>query len=243
MKLPQLDAPKYRVKLLSIPDEIEYRPFLVKEQKVLLMAAQSKDPVEIVDAMKGCITACTFGKVNVDTLPSFDLIMMFIKIRAKSVGEVLELKYTCDNKIHQEDGESKTCGNEIDFRIDLEGVDYTVPEKHSSLVELTDTVGLRMRYPTIQIASKYDNLNDPSQQLGMAMDCIESVYSDDSIVEASELSKEELTEFIDSFSTEQLEKVLRFFHSQPSVNYRTDLACSKCGAQRTLTLNDLEDFF
>ncbi len=242
MKLPRLDTPKYRVKLISIPGEVLYRPFLVKEQKILLMAAQSKDPVEIVDALKECVNSCTFGVVDANKLPSFDLIMMFLKIRSKSVGELLELRYTCDHST-ETDGQVSVCGTEINFSINLEEIDYSLDKEHTPIVQLSETVGLKMRYPTIEDASKYTNLKDASQQLSFIMDSIEYVFSEDQMIERSEISDEELEDFMDQLNVEQLNSLMKFFETQPKVSHAKELVCPSCGTTRMLGLSDIEDFF
>lgn len=242
MKLPKLDTPTYRMKLMSIPGEVVYRPFLVKEQKILLMAAQSKDPVEIVDALKDCVKSCTMGVVDANKLPSFDLIMMFLKIRAKSVGELLELKYTCDHTTEDEEG-IHVCGTEIEFSVNLEEIDYSVEEGHSPIIQLSESVGLRMKYPTIEDATRYTNLRDPSQQLAFIMDSIECIFSDEQMIERDEIPNEELEDFVDQFTADQLTALMKFFDTQPKVSHTKELVCPKCGTSRTLGLSDIEDFF
>lgn len=243
MKLPQLNAtPKYTVKLQSITDPVEFRTFLVKEQKILLMAAQSKDPDEILGAMFSCIENCTYGKIDVKKLPSFDLIMLFLKIRSKSVGEILELRYTCDHKIETDDDSVKICGTNVEFTINLEDIGYDLPEGHTNLVSLTDSVGVKLRYPTLE-SSKDISKDNPSSYLSLIVDSIESIFTDDQIVESKEVSKQELIDFVDNFDTKQLEEVMKFFSTQPRVHHECEVHCPKCGTSKKLELSDINDFF
>lgn len=238
MKLPQINVPTHELKLYSIETPIKFRPFLVKEQKLLLMAAESKDRNDIVNAMMSCLEACVSG-VDVRKLPVFDLIFLFLKVRAKSVGEIVDLMYRCEHI----DEEEKKCGTEVGFTVNLEELNITVPVGHTQIIKLTDEIGVKMKYPTFEDGEVFDAIVTPIDQILALSSCIESVYTADDVIEVSDLDDGELLNFLDSLTPEQLKSLVAFFDNMPTVLYETTIACPKCGTKRIITLNELESFF
>jgi hypothetical protein len=214
-----------------------FRPFLVKEQKLLLMAAESKERTDIMNAMMDCLDACVTG-VNVRKLPVFDLIYLFLKVRAKSVGEIVDLVYRCEHK-----DEEKVCGTEVNFTVNLDELNITVPSGHSQVIKLTDEIGIKMKYPTFENSDQFENISSPVDQILAISECIESVYTPDDVIEVSDLDDGELLNFLDSLTQDQLKMIVSFFESMPTVLYETTITCPKCGTPRKITLNELESFF
>lgn len=239
MKLPTIGTPTYETKLHSIDKPVTYRPFLVGEQKILLMAAESTDSGEIIRALKTCVKKCTDGAVDVETLPLFDLVTLFIRIRSKAVGEIMEKIYVCQGETEAGD----KCGNEIHFTINLDDVELQVDEDHKNTIQLTDQVGVKMKYPTISGISEIGDIESPIGQLEMIISSIESIYSDDNIVDTSEVSKEELEEWMGTLNPEHLKKIVEFFITQPKLIHEIELECPKCTSKTNIILKEIEDFF
>jgi hypothetical protein len=150
MALPKIDVPVYETKLISSGKTIKYRPFLVKEQKLFLMAAQAADEKETIDVVKQVLNNCIITDIDVDDLPTFDLEYLFMQLRARSVGEVVNLKYNCNNKVTDTDGESKPCGGLVKFDMNLLEVEPTRSEEHSNKIVISDKLGVVMKYPNFE---------------------------------------------------------------------------------------------
>lgn len=228
MKLPVINVPEYEVELKSV-GVVKYRPFLVKEQKVLLMAAQAKDNNGIINALRTCVQSCA-PDVDVSQLPYYDLAYLFLKIRAKSVGEIVRLKYDC------------SCGEEIQFEVNVDEIKI---DGDISLepIQLTDSVGVRMRPPTVDDGAFLLDLSDPNNQLQLVASCIDCVYSDDQVVDASDISMEDKLAFLENLTDKQLARLVAFFEQQPMLIYRNKFKCPSCGKETNVVLKDAVDFF
>ena len=203
MALPKLNTPTYELEVPSTDEKIKYRPFLVKEEKILLMAMESKDNVQIIQAVKDIVTSCTFEKLNVSTMPMFDMEYIFLNIRAKSVGEISKLKILCPD-------DGKTYAQ---VELDLTKVEVQVTDDHTNKIELTDDMGIIMTYPTIDsfIESGIQTIN-ATNMLDVIGNCILQIYEEkgEKVYEAKDQTKKELTEFIESMNTNQFKQVQRF---------------------------------
>lgn len=239
MKLPVLNVPSYEVKLQSVETPVKFRPFLVKEQKILLIASESKDKKEIANSLIDCLSSCVDNALDVRKLPVFDLIYLFLKVRSKSVGEIVDLMYKCDHK--NEDG--SLCNQEVAFQINLEELQITIPEGHTQLIKLTDTVGVKMRYPTILSSDGYEDISNPIDKIVFLASHIESIYTEDEVYESVDIDVDEMMNFLDSMNTKQLEDLFTFFVKMPTVEYTQNIVCPKCGTSRSVTLNELDSFF
>ena len=159
--LPSLKTPKYQVTIPSTGKKVKYRPFLVKEEKVLLMAKESKDPRDTMEAMKDILSACLLGTVKVEDLALFDIEYLFMKIRAKSVGEIIDLNLKCKNKVYEKDsGKHQECGTLIPISINLEKLKIKRTEGHTNIIPLQGNVGIVMKYPTIDIIDKLEKIDE-----------------------------------------------------------------------------------
>ena len=229
MSLPKLETPIYELTLPSTGEKKQFRPFLVKEYKILLTALES-DGTEIQRIVTDLVDVCTFNKLDVRTLPNFDIEYLFLNIRAKSIGEMTSLNLKCNN-----------CENEINFELDITKAEVKRNPEHTTKIFITDTIGLEMRYPKFEeMAAIYENFKSESV-VEMLCTCIKAVFTDEQYTE--DYTKEELIEFVNSFSRAQFEKLEQFFITMPKVTQHIEQNCSKCGAHNEVTLEGLQNFF
>ena len=236
MALPKLNTPTYELEIPSTDEKIKYRPFLVKEEKILMMALETKDNAQIINAVKDIVTECTFNKVNIDSIPMFDTEYIFLQIRSKSVGEVSKIKILCPD-------DKKTYAN---VEIDLNEVAVQVDDGHTNKIELTDSMGLIMTYPNINsfTESGIQEIN-ASNMLDVIGACILQIYEDngEKVYEAKDQTKKELIEFIESMNTEQFIKVQKFFDTMPKLKHTIKVKNPKTKKTSDVTLSGLSDFF
>ena len=238
MALPKIDVPVYEATLISTGKKIKFRPFLVKEQKLLLMALESNETEDAVNAVKQILNNCILSDISVDDLPIFDIEYLFLQLRARSVGENVSLKYKC-NVILEED---KRCNgiSEIDVNI-LDITPIKNPE-HSEKIEISKKMGIVMKYPS------FNNLNiadkSPADQtIDVIINCINYIYDEDQIYYAKDSTKEELVEFIENLTQDDMEKLKKFFNTMPFLRKELDFKCPKCGHQEKVLVEGIESFF
>ena len=236
MALPKLNTPTYELEVPSTDEKIKYRPFLVKEEKILLMAMESKDNTQIINAVKDIVSSCTFEKLNAATMPMFDMEYIFLNIRAKSVGEISKLKILCPD-------DKKTYAS---VELDLTKVEVQVGDEHSNKIELTDDMGIIMTYPTIDsfLESGIENI-DASNMLDVIGTCILQIYEEkgEKVYQAKDQTKKELTEFIESMDSKQFKKLQSFFDTMPKLKHTIKVKNPKTKKSSDVTLTGLNDFF
>ena len=233
MALPKLQASEYRLTLPSTQEEIKYRPFLVKEQKILMIAQESEEEKQIADAMATLISNCTFGVVNANTAPMFDVEYVFLQLRAKSAGAKVKLSITCP------DDEETT----VRVEIDLEEIAVQRSVEHAQKIDLTEDIKLNLRYPRLKdLQGLNKNFGEFEQSMIMVYECIESVISGEEIINRIDMSQDEITEFIDSFNTEQLENVMKFFETMPKLRHVVDVTNPKTKVKSEVLLEGIESF-
>jgi len=236
MALPRLNTPTYELEVPSTDEKIKYRPFLVKEEKILLMAMESKENAQIINAVKDIVSSCTFEKLNVATMPMFDMEYIFLQIRAKSVGEVSKLKILCPD-------DKKTYAS---VELDLTKVEVQVGDEHSNKIELTDDMGLIMTYPTIDsfLESGIEDIN-ANNMLDVIGTCILQIYEQkgEKVYQAKDQTKKELTEFIESMNSNQFKKLQSFFDTMPKLKHTIKVKNPKTKKSSDVTLTGLNDFF
>jgi hypothetical protein len=245
MALPKIDVPTYETKLISSGKIVKYRPFLVKEQKLFLMAAQSNDEKETIDVVKQVLNNCILSDIDVDDLPTFDLEHLFMQLRARSVGEVVNLKYNCNNTVKDDKGEEKTCGSLVKFDLNILDIKPIIDEKHSSKIEISDKLGIVMKYPTLSLIKDVGNLanEDVDTVLNVIISCIDYIYDAEQMYYAKDSTKEELLEFIENLQQEDMEKIQVFFTTMPKIAKELDFKCKKCGYEETITVQGIQNFF
>ena len=236
MALPKLNTPTYELEVPSTDEKIKYRPFLVKEEKILLMAMESKDNAQIINAVKEIVSSCTFEKADVSKMPMFDMEYIFLQIRAKSVGEISKLKILCPD-------DKKTYA---DVELDLTQVEVQVGDEHSNKIELTDDMGIIMTYPTIDsfLESGIENI-DANNMLDVIGTCILQIYEQkgEKVYQAKDQTKKELTEFIESMNSGQFKKLQSFFDTMPKLKHTIKVKNPKTKKSSDVTLMGLNDFF
>jgi hypothetical protein len=246
MSLPVIDAPTFEMNLLSIKDPITYRPFLVKEEKLLLMAMEAGDQQEIVHTSKQIINNCILSKnVNADNLPLFDLQMALINIRSKSVGEEIEIQM---GHFEGKNSKDEKCDGTSKIKINLSDLKLTTNDNHSKHINLTDKISIDMKYPTMSVYNRMSVLNENdasavSELFTIIIGCIDNIYSGDEIFSANEHSKEEMDDFVNSLTSDQFDKFKIFFSTMPALLYDIEFTCSKCNCHEKQTLNGVADFF
>ena len=240
MALPKLEVPTYQLELPLSKKTIKFRPYLIKEQKALMMALESSDAKTIQHNVREILDVCTLTKdVDVDELPIVDIEYYFIQLRAKSVGEISESKYRCNNEV-----EDKVCGNIMEAQIDLTEVKPVQEEYVDPEIQLTDKIVVKMKYPPFKLIKDSIEMEDITEiTFNMLAQSIEYVYDGDQFHYAKETSVEELVEFIEQLNQEQFEKLEKFFNSIPKLSKKIDMQCSKCGFQHHLDVEGLESFF
>ena len=234
MTLPVLNNPNYEMELPSTGEKIEYRPFLVKEQKILMMAMESKDTSAQSKAVVEIIKSCTFGKIDniVEKLPTFDIEYMFLQIRQKSVGETVEITVTCPD-----DGETK-----VPVTVNLEDINVVKTEGHTNNVMITDKIGMSMKYPTMKQIMGYDitKLDSMEGTFGIIQDCLENIFDENNVYD--EMSDKELTEFIEQMTTDQFQKVTQFFTTMPKLKHTVKVTNPNTGVENEIVLEGMQSF-
>ena len=243
MALPVLNAPTHELTLTSTGETIQFRPFLVKEEKLLLMALESGDDKEMMRAMRQIISGCVMNEVSIDKLPLFNIQYLFLNIRSESVGQTSQLRFK-----HPDDINSKgeTCTHIQDIEINLKEIKPEAVEGHTKKIDLTDDVGVTMIYPGFDMYDKIVKLQDESA-LDVIFDIIsasiEMIYKGEEVFYAEDHTKEELIDFLNSLSSIQFNKIRNFFQTMPYLRHEFDYTCEKCGCKEHVTLAGIEDFF
>ena len=236
MALPKLTTPTYELEIPSTDEKIKYRPFLVREEKILLIALESGESKDIITAIKDIVTECTYGKIDLGKMPMFDVEYVFLQIRSKSVGEVSTLKLLCPD-----DKETY-----VNVDIDLSEIMVQVDEGHNPKIELTDEMGMIMRYPSIDTlnATGISSIN-ASNMLDVIGTCILQIYDKkgEEVFETKDQTKKEVSEFVESLNTKQFQEVQKFFDTMPKLKHTVELENPKTGVKSKIVLQGLNDFF
>lgn len=240
MALPKIDAPVYEIDLPLSNKHIRFRPFLVKEQRNLMMAMESDDKETIEKNIKQVLHNCTLTTdVNIDSLPIIDVEYYFLNLRARSIGEVVETKYRCENEVN-----SKPCGNLMEASINLLDIKVEMNDKAKDVIQLTDTIAIKLKYPEFALldrATKFDSATDMAFQ--MIVESIEYIFDGEQYYYPNETDPNELVEFVESLNAEQFTKIEDFFNNLPSLNKKIELDCGKCGYHHTIEVEGLDNFF
>lgn len=227
MGFPKIDLPRYKHKLFGLNKEIKYRPFTLKEQKILLLAKQSEDSDQMIEAIKQIIELCTDSSVNPDELAFFDIEDLFVRIRSKSVSEVSELLY-----------KDKETEKKFKVKINLDDVKVTVPENHTNKIMITDSIGMVMKYPTLEMIKRKENFNDDD----IIKSCIDYIFDDSGMYYPKDEPKEMLDDWIENLDSKSLVKIQEFFNTMPRLRHQVTLKLDE-NRTETLTFEGMESFF
>lgn len=240
MALPKIDVPTYELELPVSKKKIKFRPFLVKEQRNLLMAMESSDSSSIHQSIHDILYNCTLTEnVEIDKLPIIDIEYYFINLRAKSVGETIDSRYRCNNEV-----DGVECGNIMEKQINLLEIKVQMNETISPEIQLTDKLMVKMKYPEFGIVKdsiKYDDITDIT--FNMIAQSIEYIYDGEQFYYAKESTVEEMVDFVETMNQEQFSKVENFFNNLPKLKETIEMDCKKCGFHHKIDVEGLESFF
>ena len=236
MALPTMDLPTYELEIPSNKKKIKIRPFLVKEEKVLLLALESDDEKNIKQAVLNLLKACIQSRVKVENLSTFDLEYIFLNIRAISVGEVVEILITC-----QDDEETK-----VKYNLNLTDVNVIFPEGHTNKIMLNDNTGVIMKYPSFDdfVEGQFANKQyDEDGVIKIIANSIDQIFQDEEVYDESTTNRKEFIQFVESLTKEQLEKIQAFFESAPRLEHKFKITNPNTGVESEYTLRGLQSFF
>ena len=243
MGLPIIAVPNYQLTIPSNGQVVNFRPFLVKEEKILLIAMESEEEDQMTRAIHNIITNCITEDLDVNTMPMFDIEYIFLKLRSKSKGEEVDLTFECEQ-----------CKKPIDVKIDLSKIEITRTEGHDPKIKLSDEVGVIMKYPSMQVQKSIDKENtDVENIFTTIVVCIDSIWDKENVFQAKDHTNEEMTKFLESLPDESFQKIQKFFDTVPVLKHEQEIKCrskkgkgkkaSICGWKTTKTLEGLGSFF
>ena len=237
MPLPKISTPTYELEIPSTKKKIRYRPFLVKEEKILIIAMESQSDTQIANAVKDVLSTCILTKgVKVDTLSTFDIEYHFLNIRGKSVGEDVEVMVTCpdDNK------------TKVPVRVNLDDIQIITSEEHNRDIKLDDQLMMRMKYPSINefIKSNFTtNEIKPEDTFDLIISCIEQVYNEEESWSTSDCTKEEMNDFLDQLNSNQFKEIEKFFETMPKLSHTIKVKNPKTNVENSIKMEGLSAFF
>ena len=236
MALPQVNTPTYELAVPSTDEKIKYRPFLVKEEKILMIAMEGKEQSGILDAVKQIVKSCTFDKFDMSKAPMFDVEYIFLNIRAKSVGEISTVNLRCldDNETF------------VKTEIDLTEVEVKMDEEHTNKIELNEEMGMIMTYPNLDSFADYDVTNiNASNMIDMIASCIAQIYDKkgEDVYDSKDSTHKELVDFIEQLNSKQFAEVQKFFDTMPKLTHTVTIENPKTKKKSEIVLSGLNDFF
>lgn len=244
MPLPKIDVPTYELELISNKKKIKFRPFLVKEQKLFLMASESSEINDTVNAIRQIIKNCILTEIDVDSLPVFDLEYLFLNMRARSVSEVVNLKYQCNNTIiDKETQEEKKCGMINELNVNLLEIKPEVNNPISNKIQLTENVGICMKFPTFEMTQKLLGKSETEMISEILYDCVDYIYDKETVYYTKDIDRQELIDFIDGLQQKEMNKIQNFFDGMPKISKKINYECKKCNYHEEITLEGLQNFF
>lgn len=236
MSLPIIvNSAKYEVQLPISKMKVEYRPYLVKEEKILMMALESQDEKQILKATQDIIEACTFNKIRAKDLPTAELELLFLKLRAKSVGENAKVGYPCSE-----------CSAENELVINLDEVQIDTSKVTNPKVMITDDIGVMLKYPTAADVNKIIGTKEKSDiaaTFGIIASCVETIFDKENVYEAENLDRKDVDSFLESLNSQQFDKIKQFFDGIPKLKHDASFKCTSCGHENDLVLEGLQNFF
>lgn len=237
MALPMQSAVTHSLKIPSSGKEVTFRPFLVKDEKDLMVAQQSEDPKVMINTLKNVIKNCV-NDVDIENLSTFDFEYIFTQIRSKSVGEDVELLFKCDKCVDNDKAITKV-------KIDLPSIKVNIPEGHSNKISLFDDVGVIMKYPSFDVIGDLSEMkqNDIDQMFDIIIKCIDSIYNTNEIFHAKEQTRDEMIDFLNNLSSEQFAKIQNFFETMPKMSKEVEYDCPVCNTHHKKIIEGIQSFF
>jgi hypothetical protein len=239
MPLPKINTPTYELELPSTGKKIKYRPFLVREEKILIMALETEDVKQISNAVVQILTDCILTKAfKVSDLATFDIEYLFLNVRSKSVGEKVEVNITCpDDEVTQ-----------VKVEIDIDSIKVQKNPEHTNLIKLDDELSMRLKYPALDqfIESNFefkDNNSEVDKSLDMIISCIDMIYNAEDSWSASDVTKQEMKDFVEQMNTKQFKEIEKFFETMPKLSHSVNVKNPNTGVENKVTLEGLASFF
>ena len=246
MGLPTIVVPEYTLTIPSTGKEVKYRPFLVKEEKILLLAMESENTDEIINATKNIIENCVYTETNIDEMPTFDIEYIFLQLRGKAKGEILDLKYKCPK-----------CEEEIPLNIKIDDIKVITHDDHTPKIEITDELGVMMKYPNLILQKHIDIIAKEQNQVEALFEtvisCMDYIYDKENTYPSKDHTKKEMVDFLESLTDNQFQKISKFFETAPTLKHEVLLHCrhkkrkrkekKECGYKEKRTLEGLQSFF
>ena len=235
MALPKVNTPTYELVVPSTDEKVKYRPFLVKEEKILLIAMEAQEQSGILNAVKDIVKSCTFDKFDVNRAPIFDIEYIFLNIRAKSVGEVSTVNLRCPD-----DNETF-----VQTEIDLTKVNVQITEGHTNKIELTDEMGMILQYPTLDSFTDSTTVINASNMLDVIASCVSQIYDKkgEDVYDAKDSTKQEIVDFLESLNSKQFLEIQKFFDTMPKLTHTVNIENPETKVKSDITLTGLNDFF
>jgi hypothetical protein len=235
MALPKVNTPTYELVVPSTDEKVKFRPFLVKEEKILLIAMEAQEQSGILNAVKDIVKSCTFDKFDVRKAPIFDIEYIFLNIRAKSVGEVSTVNLRCPD-----DNETF-----VQTEIDLTTVNVQITEGHTNKIELTDEMGIIMQYPTLDSFTDSTTVINASNMLDVIASCVSQIYDKkgEDVYDAKDSTKQEIVDFLESLNSKQFLEIQKFFDTMPKLTHTVNIENPETKVKSDITLTGLNDFF
>ena len=238
MPLPKISTPTYELELPSTGEAIKYRPFLVREEKLLVLALESENTKEITTAIKTVIKNCILTKnVKVESLPTFDIEYLFLNIRGKSVGEEIEVSIICP------DDEETT----VPVTINVDDIQVVKNEEHNKQIKVDSSIMMEMKYPSLEqfIKTNFDfsGANSMDQSFDLVASCIDKIYTEDEVWSTADVTKKELNEFLDQMNSSQFKQIEKFFETMPKLSHTVKVKNPKTGVESEVVLEGLSNFF
>ena len=243
MALPIVSTPTYELIVPSTGEKVSYRPFLVKEEKTLLMAAEDQNISTITKAMRDIISTCTEGEVDLKTLAPYDIEYIFLQLRGKSIGDVINLNLKKPDSIECEESE---CPGSTEIKVNIDDIKIDTSKIVDSKIQLTEDIGIKLGFPQLDSIQKYTTKGkamDAGGVFKMINDCIEYIWEGKEIYKAKDSTKKELNDFIESLNTVQFNKIRDFFESMPRLRHEITWTCPKCDKSAPLLLEGIDSFF
>lgn len=239
--LPRIDTPTYELTLPSTKKKLKFRPFLVKEEKILLMAQEGDTSEEKIDAVKQIIRNCILQDIDVDRLSTFDIEYIFIQLRSKSVGNIIQLNYKRENCADKEDG-AGDC--QIPFLLNLDDTKIeNMTQDHSNEIVLTDEISILMKYPDFSLMNQLVDAESYDDLVELIANCIEFIKDSDEMHNVSDYTSQDVKDFIENLTQNQFEKINEFFENMPETTCDVNITCSKCGFKKEMKVRGISDFF
>jgi hypothetical protein len=235
MALPIVNNPTYEIKLHSVDHKIKYRPFLVREEKILLTALEGGETADIVRATKEIISNCCLDEdIDVQKLPAFDIELFFLNLRARSVGENVEIAMNC---------QTKDCGESVPVIVNLEKIGLEINDDHTDLIKLTNKIKVKLKYPDIDRMTRPPEESQMDSIFEITKACIEGIWEGDELHDIKNYTEQELEDFIMSLNQQQFGKLIGYFNTMPKLKHKVEFTCPKCGSKQETVLEGLQSFF